>query len=100
MTKRIIALVALIGWAAITALAWYLADARIDLCAPRRDASYARECILAATAARDTLLIICLSVGLGLSLLALLASAAATARRFRGPSSWSPASPADRPRLR
>lgn len=75
--KRIITL-GLIGWTAIVALAWWLADRRIGAC--RYDSGGA--CELRATAARD----IVLTGGLTVALVALLlvGTAAELIRRRRG----------------
>ena len=83
MGKRIVAF-ALTGWAAIIALAWWLADQRIGLC---KAMTYSAEtrCQVAATAARDFILIF----GLTAALVFLVIVAALWARRSGRLSQWS-----------
>lgn len=73
------------AWAAIVALAWALADRRIDLCA------FEKKCLLATTATRDAVLIWGASVPLAVFVLALLLGMVRLnlARRGRGPASAS-----------
>jgi hypothetical protein len=73
--KRI-AIGGLVGWSGIVALAWWLADRRIELC--RYSSGY--TCELRATAARDDVLIWGLTVALAAIL---LFAAAARYARFR-----------------
>jgi len=71
--KRITA-VALAGWAAIAAISWALANARIEVC--QRASGYTAEanCIVRATAARDYVLSAGLTVGLMIFVAALIVS--------------------------
>ena len=71
MGRRIVAL-ALTGWSGIIALAWWLADRRIEICGDRM---YNRDCIIEAAAARDTVLIAGLSVALAVLIVAALVGA-------------------------
>lgn len=91
---KLIAAVALIGWAIIVAAAWRLAAARIALC-------YYLDtpCIVRTTAARDYVLIAGLTVALAFALITMIAVAVARARQFSA-TGWQPTSRAAQPRLR
>ena len=65
MTRRIVT-VALLAWAGIIALAWWLAQARIDIC------RYDPPCVIRTTAARDYVLIAGLIAVFGAFLIAAL----------------------------
>lgn len=84
MLKRVAA-GALIGWAAIVGLAWWLASERIALCGKSWEAT--TSCVIRATAARDSALIWGLSIGLAAAIIFALI----LARRY-GWGSWRPSS--------
>lgn len=74
MLKRV-AVIAFVGWAGILALAWWLADRRIAFCHDTDSYTAQANCLVRATAARDSALILGLSVGLvGAILLSLVAT--------------------------
>lgn len=65
MGKRIVAL-ALVGWGAIVALAWYLANKRIQLCPYDTYGPYEKDsaCVIRIIAQRDYILTVGLTVAL------------------------------------
>lgn len=92
--RRIIAL-ASTGWAAIVALAWWLADRRLAECHP-----YNSECQQAAMSARDYVLIAGLSVAFVAFLAVMFAAQLARRRQASGRiTRWQPTTRADRPLL-
>jgi hypothetical protein len=93
---RIIFAVALAGWAAIMAVAWRLADARIPVCKEADTYTAEANCIIHATATRDNILTLGLSGALAIIVLALFIYGSARRGSAPAKSGWHPANPARR----